>query len=294
MLESMAFSSFVIHDDRPSGSRLPREGAEEPEGPEQAQMDVADHGSVPTARPCSLSSKDSRTSSLSSLTINDGATHRRTVSASTLQDNKTHWGKDVDDFGLPSPSIYSTESLLLPSHEIPEPRLDLLSVTRLWIAHTEKIYFSGPVIWRMERGTNGRRSSRRDGWVAGWAQLSGARLSLWDNEEEVVSAPGTEVPTCYVNITDAVCLDSAFAILALTICVLRRDNSSFMWSTASPFLPPQTNLRKAMPISSALIPQGKTNFCSPSRRESLSYQQPLHFACPRGNDRAWRRFTLHI
>ncbi|KAA1467641.1 hypothetical protein DENSPDRAFT_877486 [Dentipellis sp. KUC8613] len=87
-----------------------------------------------------------------------------------------------------------------PSELHPEIR----SAVTLTIAHAHKIYFSGPLVRRIERLPDGHRPTKDEGWRDVWAQLGGTTLSVWDMKEiEEASKRGQEVPPTYINITDA-------------------------------------------------------------------------------------------
>jgi len=82
---------------------------------------------------------------------------------------------------------------------------EIRSVVSLTIAHAHKIYFSGPLIRRIERQSDGHKPTKDDGWTEVWAQLGGTTLSVWDMAEiQEASRQGKEVPPTYVNVTDAV------------------------------------------------------------------------------------------
>lgn len=82
---------------------------------------------------------------------------------------------------------------------------EIRSVVGLTIAHAHKIYFSGPLIRKIERGADGQRPTKDEGWVEVWAQLGGTTLSVWDMKQiKEASQQGKEVPPAYVNTTDAV------------------------------------------------------------------------------------------
>lgn len=82
---------------------------------------------------------------------------------------------------------------------------EIRSVVSLTVAHAHKIYFSGPLIRRIERQPDGQKPSKDDGWSEVWAQLGGTTLSIWDMKEiQEASQQGKEVPPTYVNVTDAV------------------------------------------------------------------------------------------
>ena len=76
---------------------------------------------------------------------------------------------------------------------------------QLNLAHAHKIYFSGPLVRRIERQADGQRPAKDEGWTDVWGQLGGTTLSIWDMKQiEEASKQGKEVPPTYVNITDAV------------------------------------------------------------------------------------------
>jgi CCR4-NOT transcriptional complex subunit CAF120 len=102
--------------------------------------------------------------------------------------------------GGPAPPVPGAQGQSTPLH--PEIR----SVVGLTVAHAHKIYFSGPLVRRIERQPDGQRPHKDEGWTEVWAQLGGTTLSIWDMKEvQEASRQGTEVPPIYVNVTDAVC-----------------------------------------------------------------------------------------
>ncbi|KAF7327655.1 PH domain-containing protein [Mycena kentingensis (nom. inval.)] len=81
---------------------------------------------------------------------------------------------------------------------------EIRSVVQLTTAHARKIYFSGPLIRRIERQPDGQKPVKDEGWTEVWAQLGGTTLSIWDMKAvQEASAQGREVPPTYLNITDA-------------------------------------------------------------------------------------------
>lgn len=81
---------------------------------------------------------------------------------------------------------------------------EIRSVVSLVTAHAHKVYFSGPLIERKERLTDGTRNHKDESWVDVWAQLGGTTLSIWDMRAiEEASKQGREVPPTYINIQDA-------------------------------------------------------------------------------------------
>lgn len=88
----------------------------------------------------------------------------------------------------------------------PTVQREIKSVVDLALAHAHKIYYSGPLVRRVERLPDGNKPVRDDGWVDVWAQLGGTTLSVWDMKAiEEASKRGEEVPPSYINVTDSVC-----------------------------------------------------------------------------------------
>ena len=82
---------------------------------------------------------------------------------------------------------------------------EIRSLVQLDAAHRRKIYYSGPLIRKLERQADGQKPHKDDGWVEIWAQLGGTILSIWDMKEtREASLQGKEVPPSYINVTDAV------------------------------------------------------------------------------------------
>lgn len=87
----------------------------------------------------------------------------------------------------------------------PQLHPEIRSIVQLSVAHAHKVYFSGPLIRRIERQADGNRPHKDEGWRDVWAQLGGTTLSVWDMKEiEEANKRGEEVPPTYVNVTDAV------------------------------------------------------------------------------------------
>ncbi|KIK62928.1 hypothetical protein GYMLUDRAFT_41206 [Collybiopsis luxurians FD-317 M1] len=81
---------------------------------------------------------------------------------------------------------------------------EIRSIVSLTVAHAHKIYFSGPLIRRVEREPNGSKAAKDMGWEEVWAQLGGTTLSIWNMKEiQEASKQGREVPPSYINTTDA-------------------------------------------------------------------------------------------
>lgn len=82
---------------------------------------------------------------------------------------------------------------------------EIRSIVQLTLAHTRKIYFSGPLVRKLERQPDGRKPAKDEGWRDIWCQLGGTTLSIWDMQEvEEANKQGRQVPPSYVNVTDAV------------------------------------------------------------------------------------------
>ncbi|KAF7970072.1 hypothetical protein HWV62_25046 [Athelia sp. TMB] len=94
-----------------------------------------------------------------------------------------------------------------PQPAAPQPTTlhpEIRSVVQLTLAHARKVYFSGPLVRRLERAPDGGRPTKDEGWVNVWAQLGGTTLSIWDMAKiEEASKEGKEVPPTYINIQDA-------------------------------------------------------------------------------------------
>ncbi|KAF8638252.1 hypothetical protein AX17_002274 [Amanita inopinata Kibby_2008] len=86
----------------------------------------------------------------------------------------------------------------------PQLHPEIRSVVQLTMAHSHKIYYSGPLVRRIERQPDGQKPSKDEGWIDVWAQLGGTTLSVWDMKQvQEASKQGKEVPPTYVNMTDA-------------------------------------------------------------------------------------------
>jgi len=92
---------------------------------------------------------------------------------------------------------------------------EIRSAVSLTILHAQKIYYSGPLIRRIERQADGHKPAKDDGWTEVWAQLGGTTFSIWDMAEiQEANRQGKEVPPTYVNVTDAVRI-----ALSLSFCL---------------------------------------------------------------------------
>jgi CCR4-NOT transcriptional complex subunit CAF120 len=88
---------------------------------------------------------------------------------------------------------------------VPPLHSEIRSIVNLTVAHAHKVYYSGPLVRRIERLADGGKPVRDDGWTDVWAQLGGTTLSLWDMKQiDEANKQGKEVPPTYVNMTDAV------------------------------------------------------------------------------------------
>ncbi|KAJ3502700.1 hypothetical protein NLJ89_g8766 [Agrocybe chaxingu] len=91
-----------------------------------------------------------------------------------------------------------------PAPTAPPLHPEIRSVVQLTVAHAHKIYFSGPLVRRIERQPDGQKPHKDEGWMEIWAQLGGTTLSVWDMKEiQEASKQGKEVPPSYINVTDA-------------------------------------------------------------------------------------------
>jgi len=91
-----------------------------------------------------------------------------------------------------------------PTHD-PPLHPEVRSIVSLTMAHTQKIYFSGPLVHKLDRNPDGHKPHKDEGWRDVWAQLYGTTLSIWDmGEVKIANQQGKEVPPSYVNITEAV------------------------------------------------------------------------------------------
>ena len=82
---------------------------------------------------------------------------------------------------------------------------EVRSIVSLTMAHTQKIYFSGPLVHKFDRNPDGQKPHKEEVWHDVWAQLYGTTLSIWDmGEVKIANQQGKEVPPSYVNITEAV------------------------------------------------------------------------------------------
>lgn len=131
----------------------------------------------------------------------------------------------------PSPSRASTAIARQSTSGPPPLHPEIRSIVNLTLAHGQKIYFSGPVVRRLERQPDGQKPVKDEGWRDVWAQLGGTTLSLWDMKEiDEASKQGRQVPPSYINVTDAV---SIVMNLNFQYCLSWISFSSFMLSARS-------------------------------------------------------------
>lgn len=91
-----------------------------------------------------------------------------------------------------------------PLNQGPPLNPEIRSVVALTVSHKQKIYYSGPLIRKLERQSDGQAPANDAGWRDVWVQLHGSTLSIWDMKEvKDASEQGKEVPPSYVNITEA-------------------------------------------------------------------------------------------
>ncbi|KAI0635974.1 hypothetical protein C8Q77DRAFT_1155712 [Trametes polyzona] len=103
----------------------------------------------------------------------------------------------------PPPSLTRSQTNPAPT-PVPPLHPEIRSVVQLTLAHAHKVYFSGPLVRRIERQPDGQKPAKDDGWREVWAQLGGTTLSVWDMEEiREASKQGRQVPPAYINVTDA-------------------------------------------------------------------------------------------
>jgi CCR4-NOT transcriptional complex subunit CAF120 len=128
------------------------------------------------------------------------------------------WGRPIQQSGpnklrtqngsVSQPTVKSPLEVATQGLKMSEPKPlhpEIRSIVQLNIAHAHKIYFSGPLVRRIERQPDGQRPAKDEGWTDVWGQLGGTTLSIWDMKQiEEASKQGKEVPPTYVNITDAV------------------------------------------------------------------------------------------
>jgi CCR4-NOT transcriptional complex subunit CAF120 len=104
---------------------------------------------------------------------------------------------------------------------------EIRSIVQLTAAHAHKIYFSGPLVRRIERQSDGHKPHKDEGWCEVWAQLGGTTLSIWDMKLiQEANKRGEQVPPVYVNVTDAVCVISVLVCSLLILAAVRASPSS--------------------------------------------------------------------
>jgi CCR4-NOT transcriptional complex subunit CAF120 len=106
-----------------------------------------------------------------------------------------------------------------PVQQPPVLHPELRSVLQLTVAHARKVYFSGPLVRRLERQPDGSRPAKDDGWTDVWAQLGGTTLSIWDMKAIAdASKEGKEVPPTYINVQDAVSSIVIYLRVGMDLC----------------------------------------------------------------------------
>ncbi|TFY80845.1 hypothetical protein EWM64_g3163 [Hericium alpestre] len=164
------------------------------------------------ARPAQANGGHSRSSSffsfLKSQSHSEAPPQPQQPAFSTLQPQRASTQLPIDEHGRMPPTDMTRGAMGAASSTLP-PQHERRASTgfgrlQLTIAHAHKIYFSGPLVRRIERLPDGHRPSKDEGWRDVWAQLGGTTLSVWDMQEiEEASKHGKEVPPTYINITDA-------------------------------------------------------------------------------------------
>jgi CCR4-NOT transcriptional complex subunit CAF120 len=135
----------------------------------------------------------------------------RSQTSATLAQQSSRQNGSVDELGRPSFDRSSnTMHTIRPQPPVedatpPPLHAEIRSVVQLTHAHSHKVYFSGPLVRRLERQPDGHKPTKDDGWTDVWAQLNGTTLSIWDMKQiDEASKQGKEVPPVYVNTTDSV------------------------------------------------------------------------------------------
>jgi hypothetical protein len=192
-------------------------------------------------------------------------------------------------------SPHAQQRPVLPTTPPPTPVLhpEIRSIVKLNLAHTRKVYYSGPLVRHIEKLPDGRPPHIDEGWTEVWARLSGTTLNIWDMKQiEEANRQGTEVPPTYVNVNDAVrIIDTDLSARQPLTRMCCDDNSLSMCSARSPSQP---HHRGDLVMSSPSIPQGPTFYCSLVPVLPLSCPGLLRFDSPPGRSPVWMRFTLRI
>jgi hypothetical protein len=96
---------------------------------------------------------------------------------------------------------------LIPTRDPNDPNgihPEIQQVVGLTLAHSSKVYCSGPLVRRIERNPDGT-ISKDARWIEVWAQLGGTTLSVWDMDAiKKASEEGRQEPPAYINVTDSV------------------------------------------------------------------------------------------
>jgi CCR4-NOT transcriptional complex subunit CAF120 len=194
--------------------------------PQQAQSQMAPSPPQPQPQQVRPARSHTRSSSFFSFRKSNSEKQLPQRAFSTVQQRSSPTGaNNFDEYGRLQPSVpnklrhspptntasqqgrpmleTATQGPIMP---VPQPlHPEIRSMIQLNLAHAHKIYFSGPLVRRIERQADGQRPAKDEGWTDVWGQLGGTTLSIWDMKQiEEASKQGKEVPPTYVNITDAV------------------------------------------------------------------------------------------
>jgi CCR4-NOT transcriptional complex subunit CAF120 len=273
--------------------RLPSPLAADAEVPEWVQQQNKGQGNrtrssstssigmtTPSKRPSILGSPHSRSASFFSFRSQNKSQHSQEPVSATINPlgRTTSNQSGIDEFGA-RPSSSQSGRLQQPPgspgaqpmsrnlqgqpmatgpQQPPPLHPEIRSVVQLTLAHTRKIYFSGPLVRRIERQPDGQRPSKDEGWTDVWAQLGGTTLSIWDMKlTEEASRQGKEVPPSYINITDAV----RNTVLGRSSSLTRVTPSSFKFSVRSLSPKRQRLLLNATAMFSLLLPLDQIFCC---------------------------------
>ncbi|KAF8349050.1 hypothetical protein F5887DRAFT_879230 [Amanita rubescens] len=104
----------------------------------------------------------------------------------------------------PTQDLTSNPPSRQPSTSASQLHPEIRSLVQLNVGHAYKIYYSGPLVRRVDRLPDGQKATKDEGWTDVWAQLGGTTLSIWDMKQvQEASKQGREVPPAYINMTDA-------------------------------------------------------------------------------------------
>src|SRR5258707_2196340 len=101
----------------------------------------------------------------------DSAGHYRTVSQQEMRQAVPQ------PQGSPQPP---SQQQVQPQTPPPTQQLhpEIRSVVQLNHAHAHKVYFSGPLLRKLEHNTDGQKPIKDEGWTEIWDQLAGTTLSV--------------------------------------------------------------------------------------------------------------------